>query len=334
MNIYIYPARDLENPYIENVIDTLESETCFVLNKNKTNKYGILDLLMNILKVDTYYLNWPENLADRRFGFLQSIAFVCIFTILKLFNKKIIWMMHNKISHSKKGLLSKIVIFYILINKSDIVLTHAKEGISFGNTFLKNKRPIYYFPHPFENKMHKIKKQNEKNIDILIWGSISPYKGIDTFLEYLDLHALSNKYKIHIVGKISDEKLKNRLEKYENKNIIIEDTFVDENELEQLFSRTKLVLLTYAGYSTLASGALMDTLSYGVNVIGPDVGAFRDLREEGLIKTFSNYDDLIVKIDESLSENKNNAEKSIAFILKHSWENFGQWLCKIIRDKR
>jgi len=338
MNIYVFPIENktksaTKNPYIDNLINTIEKNDCIVVNKDKISKFGVLDLLLYIPKTDIYYLNWIENLADRRFAWIQSMLFILIFFILKLFGKKIVWMMHNKISHSKKSLFLKIITNTILVNYSDIVLTHSLDGVRFGNILLKNDRKIEWIHHPLENNIQNINTKVENDIDILIWGSISPYKGVDVFLEYLQKSKISNKYNIYIVGKITNNTLAEKLNSYATDKIVIENDFVSNERLAELFTRSKMVLFTYAGYSTLSSGALMDTLSYNKQVIGPHVGAFRDLKEEGLIETFTDFNDLIGKFQNGLLDQKLDSNKLTTFIENNSWGNFGNWLCKIMDGK-
>ncbi len=338
MNIYMYPIEDpkksvSKNPYIDNLIETIEKNSCKVVNKRRVSKYGILDLLLHVSKVDTYYLNWVENLPDKRYGWIQAAVFIFIFIILKLFRKKIVWMMHNKISHSKKGLFLKIVTNYVLLNYSDVVLTHSLDGIRFGNILLKKEKMIEFIHHPLENNTKKINHDLDKDIDILIWGTISPYKGIDTFLEYLQSGGGSSNYNIHIVGKITSNELVEKLNLYVTDKIVIENTFVTSERLEYLFSRSKMVLFTYAGYSTLSSGALMDTLSYKNYVIGPNVGAFRDLNEEKLMDTFIDFNNLIEKLENGLLNKKLDSQKLDTFIENNSWNNFGSFLCKILSNE-
>lgn len=338
MNIYMFPISDgnksaSKNPYIDNLINTIENNHCIVVNKEKINKFGVLEVLLYVHKVDVYYLNWIENLPDRRFGWIQAIVFFIIFLILKLFRKKIIWMMHNKLSHSKKGLFLKILTNYLLVNYADVVLTHSREGVRFGNTLMNKGRNIEFMHHPIEIVNQHSSKNKKKNIDILIWGSISPYKGIDVFLEYLQKNNLSRKYNIHIIGKITNSQLEEKLKSFTSENIIIQNDFVSIEKLEDLFSNAKLVLFTYAGYSTLASGALMNTLKYGNIVLGPDVGSFRDLKEEGIIETFTNYDNLHKHLDNILLHNEVNNDNLVDFIERNSWIKFGNWLCNIISRK-
>ncbi|HIP11475.1 MAG TPA: glycosyltransferase family 1 protein [Arcobacter sp.] len=337
MNIYMYPISDpkksnTNNPYINNLIGALEEENCIVVNKNRIQRYGILDILFNIRQVDVYYFNWIENLPDRRFGKIQCFLFYIIFLILKIFNKKIVWMMHNKISHSKKGLFCKIITTYFLVNYSDFVFTHAQDGVHFGNTFLKSNKQIHFFHHPIDNRLNLLQDKSFKKYDILIWGSIIPYKGIDSFLKYLENNALLTKFNICIIGKVSNQELAKELDKYNSNNISIINDYASQEYLEELFSQSKIVLFTYAGYSTLSSGALMDTLSYGNRVIGPDIGVFRDLNKEGLVETYQGFDELSSLLDEFLTKNNFSSKYITKFIEHNLWQNLGKNICNTIKD--
>lgn len=62
------------------------------------------------------------------------------------------------------------------------------------------------------------------------------------------------------------------------------------------------------------------------NVIGPDLGAFADLKKENLIETFSDYDDLISKIDHQMNNDTFSAEKKVIdkFLKQNSWTKFAE----------
>jgi beta-1,4-mannosyltransferase len=333
MNIYMFPYNNIErsknkNPYINDLLDSLKANNVNIINGRKNNKYGIFDLLIKMTKTDIYYLNFIENTPDRKFGFIQTISLIIILLILKISGKKILWVIHNKISHSKNKLLSKIILFYILTNIADKLITHSKEGILFTKSFLKKGKDIKFIHHPIKNNLFINNTYSKKN-DILIWGAITPYKGIHSFIDYVIKNKLNDYYNILIIGKISDKELKDKLESIHERNIIIKNQFIENEDLEKLFSETKFVLFTYSGFSTLSSGALMDTLSYGAKVIGPNVGAFKDLKEESLIETYNSFDELFKKIKDPELLTNFNIDK---FINDNTWDNFAKKVIQIIKD--
>jgi len=72
-----------------------------------------------------------------------------------------------------------------LAKRSDIIITHASEGIGFAEELAMGiKSKVLYFPHPVKNRL-KTNSNSIKPIDILIWGTIAEYKGIDKFLDFL-----------------------------------------------------------------------------------------------------------------------------------------------------
>ena len=337
MNIFLTPMLDeskspTKNPYINDLIKSLEDNGHIVINKNKFSKIGLFNIIFYLKKSDAIYFNWIEDLISTRFGFLQTLyVYFCCF-IFKLMGKKIIWTLHNKISHSKKDLFFKIINTYFLLNYSDIVITHSKDGVNFSKHFLKNEnKNVGFLHHPIYNNLDKNDSTQEKNYDILIWGAITPYKGVDKFLNHLEENGLLKKYKICILGKIKDENLKNDILKFNSNNIQIINEFVDDKKLEEYILISKVILFTYTPTNTFASGSLMMSLSYGSTIVGPNVGSFKDLSSEGLIKTFKTFDDLIEIIDSLKNENKVNADLLNEFIEINTWDSFGKKLSNLLK---
>ena len=279
MNLFLYPFNQIDktimkSPYQSRFIETISLNGINIINGY--SKYGVFDILLYLKKTNVYYFNFIENLPHRKFGLVQYLLFFPIFFILKIFRKKIIFVLHNKISHSKNCFTLKKILVSLMINYSDIVFTLAKEGIEFGKTISFRNTPIYFYNLPVENNLNHIKNIN-KDIDILIWGAISDYKGVDKFLIYLKEKNLQSKYNITIASKVLGKQLKNKILGLKTDNITLIDSFIDESDLIKLHNRSKNILFTYEKNSMLSSSALMYSLSLGANIIGPDVGAFRDL---------------------------------------------------------
>ena len=254
-SIYIYPNINIkntiaQNPYIKNLINSL-CRYNIIINKNVFSDSGILNFLRKN-DYDFLFLNWIENLPDRKFGIFQSIIFL-IYLYTKSKNIKIIWTVHNKISHTKKYFLIKKVIFKCLARKSSLIITHATDGVNYVKTF-NEKANIYYFPHP--TVPHNFVTFQENKFDILMWGSIAPYKKIHQFLINLYKRKLENKYRILINGKINNFRYSNYLRQFENNNISIIDDFVNEQRLDEILSVSRLTLFTYGCDSLLSSGCI------------------------------------------------------------------------------
>ena len=72
------------------------------------------------------------------------------------------------------------------------------------------------------------------------------------------------------------------------------------------------------GQLCFESGALIDTVVMGGTPVGPTVGAFKDLNEEGVCLTYTDYDDLFRMLKEEHAVT-DKARKD--FLQRNSWDN-------------
>lgn len=329
--IYVYPLtarfeEKYDNPYIKDLIASLDNHFICV-NKEKPSKIGIFNLWNYFFKADLFHLNWIEDLPDKKGGNIQNIFFLCFLFLVKVSNKKIIWTAHNKISHHKKHPRLKSFLLRMLVKHSDYIITHSHEGVQFVYSLNGNRKksPVLYIPHPI--KPNLIESYDAPKYDLIIWGNIVPYKGIDLFLDYLKKHELLEKYNILIAGKIADSEYEKKLKSYQSKSISILNQFIDSKKLKDLIKDSNIILFTYREQYVLSSGALTDSIAYGKKIIGPDIGAFRDLKEAGLIHTYKNFNDLTDLIDKLLNQKDPiNSATLKQFFKDNSWSNYGKTL--------
>lgn len=328
---YIYPRtkrgkNTTNNPYLKNFIESVREHIVF-LNENQPTAKGIFNLIPYIGKIDYLFLNWIEDLPDKKWGFLQTVFFYFVLLNKRLLGIKVVWTIHNKISHFPGNLRLKKFLFRQLLRRSDLIITHADEGVRFAEMLYPGvSKKIFYFPHPIVPldlpRIHPPKKY-----DVLIWGSLSPYKGIHDFLAFLHRKGASSQFRMMIVGKTVSESFYNQLKQYTNSNIILRNEFVSKEELASLIFESKIVLFTYSGDSVLSSGALIDSIAHYANIAGPNVGAFQEMGKLGIISTYSDFPELI-EVLQNLNEHseKKKLEKVREFIHNHTWEKFGQAL--------
>lgn len=328
---YIYPRTSrskkiTNNPYMNNFIQSIQDDYDIV-NIDKPSDKGIFDLVKYVGKIEYLFLNWIEDLPDKKMGYSQAMFFLMILRIKSLLGIKVVWTIHNKISHFPENLYLKKILFRNLLKRSDLLITHAKEGIAFAESMLPGvSRRIFYFPHPIV-PFPRPAKQQERKYDILIWGALSPYKGIHTFFEFLQSQQALSRYRIMVIGKASSEEFFNTLKLYQRENITLRNEFVDMDELSQLIQQSAVILFTYSGDSVLSSGALIDSIAHKTMVIGPDVGAFKEMGDLGIIRTYHQFDELH-SIMESIKDGKYyiDTDRIASFISAHTWAEFGKQL--------
>ncbi len=331
---YIYPVTNrlrtgVYNPYIDNFMNSTDEFVEF-MNKEYPSDTGFLNIVKFISGVDVLFLNWIEDLPDKKGGLIQTVFFLFILKLKKIFRIKVIWTLHNKITHTSNNQRLKKFIFSALLKRSDMIITHSREGISFAETYMKSaSSKVFYFPHPVVPKDNHQAK--DKKYDILIWGTISPYKHVDSFLDYLRDNDLLDRYSIMIAGKITDSVLSKKIKQYERENITIQNRFISNEELTQLINISSVVLFTYSADTVLSSGALMDSIAHKCLVAGPGTGAFADLGEMGIIEIYNNFHELT----EILEKTRNIDMKALSnkiedFINSHTWIDFSKSLASRI----
>ncbi len=321
---YIYPFTSrnggMVNPYIRHVVDALKERIDFV-NGDAPSRSGLFDILRYLREMDLFFLNWPEEILEKKGGILQAVFFVALIRLLKLKKVKICWTFHNKESHNKNKARLKHYIRNFTAIHADYIITHASEGIDELRRFPGPvKARIRFFHHPVLPPV-SLKNPDKTRWDLLIWGMVIPYKGIDLFLDFLSKEKISH-LKVLVAGKIAgDAAYREKMLSYRSPQVEITDEFAAAGQLEGYIAGSKAVLFTYLGYSVLSSGALMDTLRYAPLIIGPDSGAFKDLGNEGLIVTYRDFSHLmsLLKDPGPLPDKA----KIIRFAAENSWENFG-----------
>ena len=210
--IYLYPltARTenaVINPYIGNLRDAL-GKNYNVLNAHKPSTTGIFDILRYIRKVDVVYFNWSEELPSLHRGRAQGIFLLILLQYLKLSRVMIIWTLHNKKSHFDQHSRLKTRLYAQMLKKSDLIITHASEGL---DIIPEGKRASFQH-HPVSIPIATNNHHQKSQFDIIIWGTVSPYKGISAFLNFLEERDLIRKYRIQLAGKITTPDLAMELE--------------------------------------------------------------------------------------------------------------------------
>ncbi|MFI3297746.1 MAG: hypothetical protein R3Y59_09005 [bacterium] len=323
MKVYYYPnvlrlKSSPANPFSNNFITALAKEGVVVTNKQDSNSVNSLsDMIRHHSNTDIYILNWIENIAHLRFGTIQSVIFILFFFIQLIRNKKFVWVFHNITPHDEDIWVSKLI-KSILLKRCSLFITLSKEGYNILSQ--KTQKKIIFINHPINQDLLSLEAVNQdSNYDILIWGTVSKYKGIIEFLDYLHDNGFENRYKILIIGKCTDKEYEYRLLSLCNEAIEYRNCAVAFCELKGLIASSKIVLFPYIGGSISSSGALIDTITFNGRSVGPSKGAFIDLSKEGVCLTYDKYDDIIEILSKDVYIQQCNID---SFLQNNSWSAF------------
>ncbi|MDX2369617.1 MAG: glycosyltransferase [Colwellia sp.] len=210
----------------------------------------------------------------------------------------------------------------------DKIIIHSKFQIKHLDKKYHNK--IVWIPH--QNYCSILTSDiKQKNNFFLFFGSINPYKGVETAIKaYKNIETFAS---FKIIGKISDDKYKVLLNNLscDNKSITIEDRYIDDAELEVLVRESNTVLLPFAQITN--SGSLLYALSCRTNVIMKKSTLTDELHEEyenldKALFTFETEEELSSILKSSLIYNTSNFDD---FIEKTNMNNLVDKYLKVMR---
>lgn len=307
--VYIYPPFGGVNLYKKYIIDSFTENKDYIV----TNHDGIGKAWLNLYKnfdADMYLFSWPESLCVSMFGFMRFIYISFYIGLFRLFKKKIIWILHNKHPHNGDNWRTRFGM-RLMARLSTIIVTHSKDGIQYLENVLKVNKG-YYIPHPVYST--EIVPCKELEWDYIIWGTINSRKRILEFLEFIRERPYYKTKKILLCGRCPDLTYNNKIEKIVGNNVTYLNRFVSDDELRELISKCKSILFTYLNDSVLSSGALIYSLNFNKPIIGPNLGAFKDL--DKIVSLYNDFDD-IENIDL-----KTNEDYIKDYIENNQWKDF------------
>jgi beta-1,4-mannosyltransferase len=268
------------------LIEELEMQGISVINKKPVDN-GLVDVLFKLGHCDAIYFNWIEDLPHRKFGALQVGLLLIILILAKTRGIQIIWFIHNNLSHRQDGLTMKRMIRRMMKRFADRIVSHVADvDVSI------DRARFSTFDHPIEKKFILPPPAGVEMFDLLIWGTVEPYKGVVEFVQFAKKSPFLSSLRILIAGKFRSAKYFTEVNGAKGTNVLLVNKSLDEDELASLLARSKFVLFTYNSSSVLSSGSLCKTLGFFKQVIGPDAGAFRQLATRGIIKTYKNHENL------------------------------------------
>lgn len=234
------------------------------------------------------------------------------------FRKKMLITLHDPFPHSSKKNLRNAIARRISIKViPKIVLLNKTQKESFESYYGVSKKHIHINRLGFYNCILNFKPNISKdsNINILFFGLISPYKGLEYLCEaMIKVHEVFSNVKLTIAGggKIYfDFSLYRQLDYIEVRN-----HYIGMEELASLLNRSSFVVCPYK--DATQSGVIMTSFAMQCPVIASDVGALKEQIENGKtgilvpacnVNALSNAIIELIKNPTLLQEMKNNIKE-------------------------
>ena len=324
--VYVSPSNNHKgasgNPYIKTLKETI-SPFCEVLEADNKPCYSqAWRIFVNAFKADVFLLSFVETIAFHKLAPLQTLLAILGLSIAKLRHLTIVFFFHNPVAHQGENWMTRLL-FKSLFSYADYVVVHSDNTAAIARAKFNNERVIQ-FPHPVY-PLETVPAIND-GTDVLIWGTVFPYKGVLEFIS--DSWVQQSDLKVLILGACPNKELAQRIHEKTNQHIRFDERWAGMDEIASRIAGARYVLFPFLPASVSGSASLMDTLRYGGNAIGPDAGAFHDMAQIGLCKVYHSPDDLHVIL--SSHQWAVNQEQLKSFLDEHSWESFINTLIKRI----
>jgi len=215
--------------------------------------------------------------------------------LLKLFRRKQIFTIHDWTPHPGQNNSAT-----HLYNK--YVKKYLADGFIVYSTTPPQEKPVFQLT--LGGLSEKKQTRLEPSGDVLFFGRIEPYKGINNLIAITNEMRLRNmKNKVVVAGSGRDEHLP-LLDKIENTQII--NHFIEDIEMDELFNKAAVCVMPYN--SATQSAVSLLAYSYGIPVVAYDVGNLREDIEQGKTGFFVSHDEASTFCDR-IQDTLNNGQE-------------------------
>lgn len=273
------------------------------------------------LPVNTYlHLHWlgsiigdteNEQIANERIN-----EFIAQISKIKSNGAKIVWTVHNILPHDSKLKEAQIRLRIELIKLADIIHIMNEDTKALSEPFFEiPDGKVIFAPHPsYRGYYPSIVTREESRFQLgipqdsfvfLFFGSIQAYKGLEDLITAFEkLQSKQTNVYLLIAGKVINKSyfsaVRSKIES--NMNIRLFESRISTEHVQYYFKASNYCVCPYR--ITLNSGVAHLAHTFDVPVIGPNIGGFKLLLENGggLLYNHEEISDLYSTLVQSLDE--------------------------------
>lgn len=247
----------------------------------------------------TLHIHWiapyiePLFWSSKTYRFYAKAALLALDVILvRLSGRRVVWTVHNQLSHETLGASREIVLRRILARTVNHLIFHSKSACSTFSaligTDLSHKSSIiphgnyidYYRPNPaLSASLSAEMNIGPDEIVILFFGALRNYKGIPSLIDAFRRTTAPN-LRLVIAGKPFDADLRERVERaaVADTRIKLHLGHVSDEMVAPLFDISHVMALPLE--RTLTSGSALLAMSLGKALILPENARVLDIADE------------------------------------------------------
>lgn len=295
MHVLFLPDYSQGNPYQWELAEALGRCGVKVSLSNGIGHFPLLGAIRTCGKPEVLHLHWTHPFMLSGSGsswksLAKSIRFVLELLSLKLRGTKMVWTVHNLVSHEQRNQRIELLFNRICACLYDQMIVHcrfAEEAVI--QTYSlprKFKYKIAIIPHgnfivTYENSINRKQARDcfgfkEQEIVFLFCGQIRPYKGV---FELVAAFQEMNHRRAHllIAGTPLNEMIQAQLEDIckANHHIHMRLGFIPEDEIQIYMNAADVVVLPFQ--DVLTSSSVLLAMSFAKAVIAPRLGCIAEV---------------------------------------------------------
>ena len=311
MKLCFVPLENETNSYIYNNLNLIKELGISVYSFDEVKKNKRL-----FEEIEIFHFNWYENLDNRSYARAVYSLLKKMIELyrIKFFNKKIVWTMHNKLSHESINKSLTTIMMKFMIKKSDKIVIHSKESENILVDIMKDKKYLnktFYIHHinyignyTLNNAISRESLNIGKDtLTIIFTGAVRKYKNIEILIDVFNDMKLQD-CKLIIAGKPNTEEYMRELKGIigNNTNIITLFKFLSDEELFSLINISDAMILPYDKISSLNSGSIILGFSCARTVVSPMIGTLLDIKYKDFYYgyDYTDYNDHYKRLKEAI----------------------------------
>jgi glycosyltransferase involved in cell wall biosynthesis len=309
-----------ENPYQSILMTSLKQSGVEVYVGNIYGHFSLIKSIRSQVRSDIIHLHWthPFILSSTKMKtIIKSTSFLLELLILRIFGIKIVWTVHNLISHESGFPAIELFANRFTCLFCNQIIVH---GSSIRNEVIRKYRiirippinviPLANYINYYENKVDQIEARRQLRLSLddrvfLYFGLVRQYKGvvelINSFNELTEKSRIDG-IKLLIVGRPFNNEVKEEVISRckGNEKILTVLKYVDDKDVQIYMNAADVVVLPFKNILTTSSVSL--AMSFGKPIITPAIGNIPDdlNREGGFLYEASERDGLLNAMKQAL----------------------------------
>lgn len=322
MQVLMMPNYQADNPYQTLLAEALSLEGgCVQFPQGYRRVFPLWrSLQQSSSSFNVLHLHWTNPYLKGecyRVKLIYSVKFLIDIVLVKLSGVRIVWTVHNLVSHEAQFPRLERFVHRRLVRLCDRIIVHHQQAkADIISLYQAKPEKISVIPHghyrgAYGPAIDKVRARQQLGLSLegkiyLTLGMLRPYKGIENLLSLWQSRQLCAKQAtLLIAGKPMDDAYEQTISEAVSQvdGAIFHPGYVADADIPTYFSAADILILPFKNVST--SGSLLLAMSYAKPAIAPRLGGVPETLAEAdwLLYDAADAQGLLHALEESLEKN-------------------------------